>query len=89
MTLYYSMEMWQSGLEDSICMQDPKPAGRIEYVAPRSKPNDYIVFKAEMDLVLAFSSCPQDIIPVSIISVLELCLYTYVDSTLVTLNLIS
>jgi hypothetical protein len=29
-----------------------------------SKPGDYIVFRAEMDCYVAFSACPQDILPI-------------------------
>ena len=30
-----------------------------------SKPGDYVVVRAEMDAVMAFSCCPQDIIPIN------------------------
>lgn len=30
-----------------------------------AKPGDYVVLRAEMDLVLAFSCCPQDILPIN------------------------
>ncbi|CAK0784976.1 hypothetical protein CVIRNUC_008181 [Coccomyxa viridis] len=43
----------------------PQPCGSLEFVAPVSKPGDYIVMRAEMDCVVAFSACPQDIIPVN------------------------
>jgi len=39
--------------------------GSLEFVAPASKPGDYVVLKAEMDCIVAFSACPQDIIPVT------------------------
>jgi len=45
-------------------LQEPAPHGSLEFVAPASKPGDYVVLKAEMDCIVAFSACPQDIIPV-------------------------
>jgi uncharacterized protein YcgI (DUF1989 family) len=30
-----------------------------------SPPRSYAVFRAEMDLVIAFSACPQDILPIN------------------------
>jgi hypothetical protein len=30
-----------------------------------SKPGDYVVLRAEMDVVMAFSACPQDILPIN------------------------
>ncbi len=29
------------------------------------KPGDYVVFRAEMDAIVAFSACPQDMLPVN------------------------
>jgi uncharacterized protein YcgI (DUF1989 family) len=37
--------------------------GRLEIRPPVSKPGDYLVLRAEMDLVIAFSACPMDIVP--------------------------
>ena len=34
---------------------------RIELLSPDTKPGDNIVFRAEMDCVVAISACPQDI----------------------------
>ncbi|MDH5513239.1 MAG: aminomethyltransferase, partial [Gammaproteobacteria bacterium] len=39
--------------------------GAIDYMPPVSKPGDYVVFRAEMDAVIAFSACPQDMVPVN------------------------
>lgn len=36
-----------------------------EFVAPVSQPGDYVVLKAAMDCIVAFSACPQDIVPVN------------------------
>jgi uncharacterized protein YcgI (DUF1989 family) len=41
------------------------PDGRIEWGAPLSKPGDYVVLRAEMDVVIAMSACPQDILPIN------------------------
>ncbi|CAL5219271.1 g1071 [Coccomyxa viridis] len=45
--------------------QDPKPCGSLGVIPPVSKPGDYIVLRAEMDCIVAFSACPQDVIPVN------------------------
>lgn len=39
--------------------------GRLEWGEPVSAPGSYAVFRAEMDLVIAFSACPQDILPIN------------------------
>ena len=39
------------------------PDGQIVIRPPESKPGQYVVLKAEMDLVVVFSACPQDIAP--------------------------
>jgi len=39
--------------------------GRIEFAAPLSKPGQYVCLRAEMDLVLVLSACPQDITAVN------------------------
>lgn len=40
-------------------------AGRIDWQPPVSQPGSYILLRAERDCVVAFSACPQDIIPVN------------------------
>jgi uncharacterized protein YcgI (DUF1989 family) len=42
-----------------------KPDGRIEWGEPLSKAGDYVVLRAEMDVVVAMSACPQDILPIN------------------------
>jgi uncharacterized protein len=37
----------------------------ISFEAPTSKPGQYIVLRAEMDLVVVFSACPQDILKIN------------------------
>ncbi len=41
------------------------PDGRLAWGDPVSTPGSYAVFRAEMDLVVAFSACPQDILPIN------------------------
>jgi len=39
--------------------------GSISFEAPISTPGSYVSLRAEMDLVVAFSACPQDLVPVN------------------------
>ena len=39
--------------------------GRLAWGEPVSTPGSYVTFRAEMDLVVAFSACPQDILPIN------------------------
>jgi uncharacterized protein YcgI (DUF1989 family) len=39
--------------------------GQLSWQAPASKPGDFVVLEAQLDLVIAFSACPQDILPVN------------------------
>lgn len=39
--------------------------GAIAFSAPVSTPGSYVSLRAEMDLVIAFSACPQDLVPVN------------------------
>jgi len=39
--------------------------GKLAFEAPVSKPGDYVVFRAEMDCVVAMSACPQDLLPIN------------------------
>ena len=41
------------------------PEGEVQRFPPASKPGDRIVLRAEMDLFVVFSSCPQDITPIN------------------------
>ncbi len=40
-------------------------AGDLSFEAPVTKPGDYVVLEAALDLVVAFSACPQDILPIN------------------------
>ena len=39
--------------------------GRLSFEPPVCKPGDYVLLRAEMDCVIAFSACPQDILPIN------------------------
>ena len=39
--------------------------GGISFEPPQCRPGDAITFRAEMDSVVAFSACPQDMVPVN------------------------
>lgn len=69
--LYASMR--QLGLQAPEC---PSPlnlwmnipvgeGGRTDWGTPVSRPGDYVVFRAELDCVVAMSACPQDILPIN------------------------
>jgi uncharacterized protein YcgI (DUF1989 family) len=37
----------------------------LSWEEPLSQPGSYVTLRAEMDLVIAFSACPQDILPIN------------------------
>lgn len=39
--------------------------GSLSFEPPVCKPGDYVLLRAEMDCVIAFSACPQDIVPIN------------------------
>jgi len=39
--------------------------GELRFEPPKSKPGDTVVLRAECDLVIAFSACPQDMLPIN------------------------
>jgi hypothetical protein len=41
----------------------PDANGAIAIKAPISRPGSYVTLRAEIDLVLVFSACPQDMVP--------------------------
>ena len=41
------------------------PGGGLSFEPPACKPGDYVLLRAEMDCVVAFSACPQDILPIN------------------------
>jgi uncharacterized protein YcgI (DUF1989 family) len=42
-----------------------QPDGSIAFEPALAKPGQYVMFRAEMDCIVAFSACPQDIVPVN------------------------
>src|SRR3954468_13648810 len=39
--------------------------GQIEFLSPVSTPGSYVALRAEIDCIVAFSTCPQDMIPIN------------------------
>ncbi len=39
--------------------------GSLDFKPPVSGPGDYVILRAEMDLVVVFSACPQDMVPIN------------------------
>ena len=39
--------------------------GGLAFAAPVSKEGDYVLFEANLDVIVAFSACPQDILPIN------------------------
>jgi uncharacterized protein len=39
--------------------------GKLSWEEPLSQSGSYVTLRAEMDLVIAFSACPQDILPIN------------------------
>ena len=39
--------------------------GKLTLEEPVTGPGDYVVLRAEMDTVIAFSACPQDVLPIN------------------------
>ena len=37
----------------------------IEFLPPVSTPGSYVTLQAEMDCIIVFSACPQDMIPIN------------------------
>ena len=40
-------------------------SGRLSFEAPVSNPGDYVLLRADLDCVVVFSACPQDVIPIN------------------------
>jgi len=38
---------------------------RLDFCPPVTKPGDYVLLRAEMDCIVAFSACPQDMLPIN------------------------
>ena len=42
-----------------------EPSGRLSFQPPVSRAGDYVLLRAEMDCLVAFSACPQDMVPIN------------------------
>jgi uncharacterized protein YcgI (DUF1989 family) len=42
-----------------------QPDGTLSFEPPVCKRGDYVLLRAEMECVIAFSACPQDIVPIN------------------------
>lgn len=50
----------------NLFMSTPaRPDGEIEWLPAETKAGDYVQLRAELDLILAVSACPQDILPIN------------------------
>ena len=41
------------------------PSGSLSFEAPVTRPGNYVVLRAELDVIVALSACPQDILPIN------------------------
>ena len=60
--------MWPSSTPSpwNLFMNIPMQAdGQLSFESPVSQPGDYVVLRAEMDCIIAFSACPQDMVPMN------------------------
>ncbi len=55
--------------------------GSTSFVAPVSKPDDQVTFRADMDVIAVMSACPQDVTPVNGVGVAPDILKFYVADT--------
>ena len=39
--------------------------GTVSFDPPTSTPGNYVTLRAELDCIVAFSACPQDILPIN------------------------
>ena len=49
----------------NLFMNIPVVDNRIDFLPPVSTPGSYIALRAEIDCIVAFSACPQDMIPIN------------------------
>ena len=56
----------QRGTPLNLFMNIPWTAnGALSFEEPATQPGDYVVLRAEQDLIVSFSACPQDILPIN------------------------
>ncbi len=50
----------------NLFMNIPVSNGReLSFCEPENKPGDYVCLRADLDCIVAFSTCPQDILPIN------------------------
>lgn len=49
----------------NLFMNIPVVGNTIEFRPPVSTPGSYVALRAEMDCIVAFSACPQDLVPIN------------------------
>lgn len=50
----------------NLFMNTPVNDGlNVEWLPTACKPGDYVILRAEMDCIVAFSACPQDLVPIN------------------------
>ena len=49
----------------NLWMNVPVTGHEIDIAPPVSRPGDHVRLRAEMDLLLVFSACPMDIVPIN------------------------
>jgi uncharacterized protein YcgI (DUF1989 family) len=49
----------------NLFMNIPVQGYQIDFLPPVSQPGDSVLFQAEMNCVIAFSCCPQDLVPIN------------------------
>jgi hypothetical protein len=50
----------------NLFMNIPVTGGRrLDFLPPENKPGDYVMLRAEMDCIVVFSACPQDMLPIN------------------------
>ena len=64
--------LWELGLVApetpsplNLFMNIPWKGNEIAFEESPTRPGDYVVFRAEMTCVVAFSACPQDMVPIN------------------------
>jgi uncharacterized protein YcgI (DUF1989 family) len=40
-------------------------AGKLSFEPPANRRGDYVLMEAQLDLIIAFSACPQDMVPIN------------------------
>lgn len=49
----------------NLWMNTPARDNAVSWLAPVSKPGDYVILRAAIDCIVVMSNCPQDILPIN------------------------